>query len=126
MTLNGPQGAYQLEEPRNTKEARRVPDADLWFNEEVMHVNELEVGGTLAAVERHEAEGCKVYPSQMEYTLQKNQEDGSLKRRKVRGCLNGKAWDGDMGGKYTSGASRDIVMLQLAHAQHRGAFAEHV
>ena len=97
-----------------------MPDSDLWFNEEVMHVSELEGGGILRAVERHEAEGHKIYPSQFEYTLQKNAEGGSLKKRKVRGCLNGKRWEGDMTGMYAPGAARDTVMLQLADAQLKG------
>ena len=120
VTLNGPQGEYQLEEPRNSREARLVPDSDLWFNAEVMHVSELEGGGILRPVERHEAEGYKIYPSQIEYTLQKNQEDGTLKKRKVRGCLNGKSWEGDMTGMYAPGAARDTVMLQIADAQRKG------
>jgi len=53
----------------------------------------------------------------MEYAVQKNMEDGSLKQRKVRGCLNGKGWDGAIDTLYTGGASRDLVMLQLADAQ---------
>ena len=66
VTLNGPQGEYQLAEPRNSREARLVPDSDLWYNEEVMHVSELEAGGILRPVERHEAEGRKIYPSQID------------------------------------------------------------
>ena len=87
VTLNGPQGEYQLAEPRNTKEARLMPDSDLWFNEEVMHVSELEGGGILRAVERHEAEGHKIYPSQFEYTLcRRTQRAGASRSAKYAGA----------------------------------------
>ena len=88
----------------------------------MQHVAELEQG-ILRPVESSEAGSRKVYPSQVEYTLQKNQEDGTLKRRKVRkvrGCLNGKNWDGDATGLYSTGAGRDVVMLQLAVGNAKG------
>lgn len=119
VTLNGPQGEYEMVEPRNTREARRVADADAWYDKEVLHVYELETTNVLRPCERHEAEGFTVYPSQMEYAVQKNMEDGSLKQRKVRGCLNGKSWDGAIDTMYTGGAGRDTIMLQLAEAQRR-------
>ena len=78
----------------------------------MQHVAELEQG-ILRPVESSEAGSRKVYPSQVEYTLQKNQEDGTLKRRKVRkvrGCLNGKNWDGD-----NTGDERVFGILDANH-----------
>ena len=120
VTLMGPGGAYEEIEPRNMAEARRVPNAQYWMNAEVQHVAELEGDGILRPVDRTEAGDKKIYPSQMEYTLQKNQDDGTLKRRKVRGCLNGKNWDGDATGLYSTGAGRDVVMLQIAVGNAKG------
>ena len=115
ITFNGPQGEYMLVEPANTTSARKLTDAAEWFDAEAEHVATLEESGVLRACDREEAEGRRIYPSQMEYKLKKDQATAALVKRKTRGCLGGHRWVGDEV-RYFGNASALEVKLHIAIA----------
>ena len=115
MQFTGPQGVYELAIPRDVRDMRMLTDAAEWDIACLAHIATLEDDGTLRACQMEEAVsgGYTVYRSDLKLTYKKNQADGSLDKRKARGTLDGRTWQGDEP-KYFGSASPLEVKLLIA------------
>jgi len=94
VQLVGPQGIITRVQPKDSREANITAEAGSWYNLVTAHIAALESDGVLIECHADEANGEKIYPSQMEYKIKINPDTGTHEKDKVRGCMNTIGWNG--------------------------------
>ena len=115
VQLLGPQGAYQMFQPKGFGNAERCADAPTWRTAREVHMASICKLGRITMVPRSAANGATIYKGHWVFDIKVHKESGWLDKSKARYVVNCSEWELEW--DCFSGASPDeFVMIVIGYA----------